>query len=71
MALESRSKESVAPDYSDCGAPKRSIFRLGLNSTHAPPGAKARGLAVIIPPVKITRTHAGKRFNQVLENEAE
>jgi hypothetical protein len=32
---------------------------------------KPRGLAVIIPPVKITRTHAGKRFNQVLENEAE
>jgi hypothetical protein len=26
---------------------------------------------VIIPPVKITRAHAGKRYNQLLEHEAE
>jgi hypothetical protein len=32
---------------------------------------KRRGLAVIIPPVKITRAHAGKRYNQLLEHEAE
>jgi hypothetical protein len=32
---------------------------------------KREWLAVIIPPVKIARTYAGKRRNQLLENEAE
>jgi hypothetical protein len=71
VALGSRSKESVAPDYSDCVPPSGAYSDWASTARNRHLARKPRGLAVIIPPVKITRTHAGKRFNQVLENEAE